>query len=664
MTPEHAAAPGGGTGGDQANETTTRVAALSDKGRDRGPLGVGFAAAVRAGVRNTPAVGFLDADMTLDEMLAGLEAIGAQPQPRRTGSGWTLRCPHPDHQDDTPSASLRAGDTQPVLLHCFACTPANGSKGAWLAQCVARIRAGTPLPPANPNRSGGGSGSAGYGHPVADYAYCDQDGQVIAKKIRYQVEGGRKSFSWKRPYSGGWVDGLGPLTLASLPMYGLPSLARPGTVYVVEGEKDADRLHTLGVAAVTGAGGANKDPAACTLPEDLTPLAGRDVVVIGDRDPAGVGLAKAWQRALQGVAASVRMARSATTGRGDDVSDHLDAGHSLDQLDHGPQPEPPPEPPQTGDEPDPDPWADVITGDTLDAMHFEPVTYLVDPVIPKGGLVALAGAPKVGKSALALGCAVALAAGNSHALDGLAIPNPQPRPVLYVSLDDPNAARFQRRARGMTGDNGTIPPALLLKFTRPTIPALAVMLTTRPVACVVIDTVERLRPPRRREDTLYDGDVAFYGQLQTLAAQHPDTTFLLLMHTRKGAGDDDAITAVSGTHGVTGGVDHVLRMHGARHAQRRVLEVVSRDADDRQFVVRWMPGGRLVVTDDDPDDPTVLLSEDDGKVYRAVRDFGTDVTPRELALLLPNVVRVDNRLRSLSKKGLLVRRARGSYALA
>jgi len=53
----------------------------------------------------------------LRDVLTRLEAV------RETSGGWQARCPA--HDDHDPSLSVSAGDSQPVVLHCWAgCTPA------------------------------------------------------------------------------------------------------------------------------------------------------------------------------------------------------------------------------------------------------------------------------------------------------------------------------------------------------------------------------------------------------------------------------------------------------------------------------------------------------------------------------------------------------------
>lgn len=151
--------------------------------------------------------------------------------------------------------------------------------------------------------------------PEAVYAYRDASGRLLCEVTRWPG----KRFSQRRPVGSGWAkDTQGvPWTL-----YRLPELiaADPGApVYVVEGEKDVDTMRRLGHVATCNRGGANK--AART---DWTPLRGRRVIVIADADEPGRKHAAEVARITGGTAYEC-------TG-GKDVTDHIQAGGSLEQL--------------------------------------------------------------------------------------------------------------------------------------------------------------------------------------------------------------------------------------------------------------------------------------------------------------------------------------------
>jgi 5S rRNA maturation endonuclease (ribonuclease M5) len=166
------------------------------------------------------------------------------------------------------------------------------------------------------------------GDLAASYPYTDPAGEVLYTQRRYVCRAcGAKTFRPHNPATRKAGLPRGVRVLYNLPAV-LAQAAAEGTVVVVEGEKDADRLNSLGHVATTSVNGAN-----ARWEQDYTDaLKGADVVVIADNDPPGVEHARTVAQALDGTAASVRVLRSPLDRKGADVSDHLAAGYTLDQL--------------------------------------------------------------------------------------------------------------------------------------------------------------------------------------------------------------------------------------------------------------------------------------------------------------------------------------------
>jgi putative DNA primase/helicase len=114
-------------------------------------------------------------------------------------------------------------------------------------------------------------------------------------------------------------------------LYRLPELlasaAQGVTVFVVEGEKDADNLAALGLIATTNIGGAGKWRA-----DYAQYFAGRHVVVLPDNDEAGEAQAHDVATSLHGVATSLRVYRLPGLLPKGDVSDWLADGGTRDEL--------------------------------------------------------------------------------------------------------------------------------------------------------------------------------------------------------------------------------------------------------------------------------------------------------------------------------------------
>src|SRR5262249_4725641 len=113
-------------------------------------------------------------------------------------------------------------------------------------------------------------------------------------------------------------------------LYRLPELlaAAPSvSVFVCEGEKDADALAGLGLVATTNPGGAGK-----WRWEYNEPLHGRVVVLLPDNDKAGRQHAEVVTRSLQGIATTVKVVALPGLPEKGDLSDWLTAGGTRESL--------------------------------------------------------------------------------------------------------------------------------------------------------------------------------------------------------------------------------------------------------------------------------------------------------------------------------------------
>jgi len=155
------------------------------------------------------------------------------------------------------------------------------------------------------------------------YPYRDEHGTLLYEVVRKPG----KRWSQRRPNGkGGWIWDLKGIERV---LYHLPELlARTDEpVFVVEGEKDADRLMSIGLLATTNAGGAGK-----WRPSYSEVLKGRDMVILPDNDEPGLRHAEMVAKALAGKSKSVRIVALPGLGPKQDVSDWLDTGGDRKQL--------------------------------------------------------------------------------------------------------------------------------------------------------------------------------------------------------------------------------------------------------------------------------------------------------------------------------------------
>jgi len=201
------------------------------------------------------------------------------------------------------------------------------------------------------------------------YDYVLPNGELSYQVIkRLSING--KTFYQRRPDgNGGWISNL----LGVEPViYKLPEIInRPNeTVYIVEGEKDADKLHSLGLLATTNSGGAGK------WDDRLNKyLSGRNIIIIPDNDEAGRTHAQKVFNSLERVARSVTIKELRNVKDKGDVSDYL-LTHSLEEFDALPE---------TGKK-QLFPFYPI-----KELIQQPPLDWLIDGIIPSKGIGILAG---------------------------------------------------------------------------------------------------------------------------------------------------------------------------------------------------------------------------------------------------------------------------------
>ena len=226
-----------------------------------------------------------------------------------SGDSFMARCPA--HDDHNASLSVGRGDKHPVVVKCHAgCTPEAVVEALGLTK-------GHLMAPTTTKKTW---------TVVAQYDYTGSDGTLL-----YQVERSEKrDFRQRRPDGcGGWAYNLKGVRRVP---YRLHQLAedRPSTIFVVEGEKDADNLAALGLMSTTNSGGAGKWSDNHT--QAISSCGVQEVLIIPDSDDAGRrhGVAVATSVAAFGLTAKIfELPNVSEKG---DVSDWLAVGGTKDEL--------------------------------------------------------------------------------------------------------------------------------------------------------------------------------------------------------------------------------------------------------------------------------------------------------------------------------------------
>lgn len=223
------------------------------------------------------------------------------------GGGWVSRCPA--HADKIPSLSVKEGNDGRILLKCHAGCEADSVAGA-LSLKLSDLFV---------------EKSNGNGKVIdATYDYRDEAGNLLFQAIRYTPKG----FSQRRPDgAGGFIYNLQGVPRVLYRLRELNAADLAAFVFLVEGEKDVERLRAGGLVATCSPMGAGK-----WRDEYAQSLAGRKVVIIPDNDDPGRNHAQAEAQSLRGVAASVKMLTLSGLPEKGDVSDWLSLGGTIETL--------------------------------------------------------------------------------------------------------------------------------------------------------------------------------------------------------------------------------------------------------------------------------------------------------------------------------------------
>jgi hypothetical protein len=231
--------------------------------------------------------------------------------------------------------------------------------------------------------------------------------------------------------------------------------------------------------------------------------------------------------------------------------------------------------------------ASGITAAELDKRVFPPLTWAVPGVIPEG-LTMLAGAPKAGKSWFVLSAALGIASGG--VVLGR-VRTHEPRPVLYFALED-GYRRLQGRVRDLLyGEPAPAALSFVIDVQPSQLrPAIEQWLRMNPCGVVILDTLGRVRPAPRPNESPYQADYAVMSALKRLTDDQPGSSFVVVHHTRKAAAGD-FLERVSGTQGIAGACDTTLVLSRERGQDGGLLEVTGRDVAEASYaLVSQSPG--------------------------------------------------------------------------
>jgi len=347
---------------------------------------------------------------------------------KQVNGQWVCSCPVPGHGrgngDKNPSLSITESDGR-VLFHCHG--------GCDQRDVFDAVRA-RDLLPTTPKREEISFTQHQDKVLEKEWVYRAEDGTELFTKRRYKTNDAKgKTYSIHRVDAAGKrIAGIKDTRIVPLNLPEIIEAKQSGrAIYLVEGEKAADALTSIGAIATTSHTGAG------SWPTEITQyFAGANVVVIPDNDQPGISYAKRAIAHLLPVVKSIRYLDLGLMMEGDDayewvyhakgtrkelaemarqapvITDHIQAAEPEPVLSEAFNPTP-----------------QLLNIEAWDTIKDEPVRWIIENVLPEGGFAALYGPPGSYKSFVALDIAEAVATGRQWM--GNQVTNPGA--VLYIA---------------------------------------------------------------------------------------------------------------------------------------------------------------------------------------------------------------------------------------
>jgi hypothetical protein len=449
-----------------------------------------------------------------------------------------------------------------------------------------------------------------------------------------------------------------------------PSLMDPDVpLWITEGAKKGDSLASRGacVLALPGVWGfrvpKRLDPQQPPLPDwKYVQLGGRLVTIVFDSDVSqNQDVAQARARLAHFLTSRGAQVRYCTlpalpTGGKCGVDDYFVMGHSLADLEALTQA---PAAAQAR------PHAVRISARALKAEVLPPLNFVVKEILP-AGCTLLTGKSKDGKSMLAYNLTVAVASG------GLALGTypTMAGSVWYLALED-GKRRAQTRLALQEAQMGPLPEEAQdrLAFTLWEAPRLGAGLeedirawieTTPDARLVVIDILEKVRPPRTVNGNTYAEDYAATSSLTRLAEEH-NVAILILHHSNK-SNPADFRDSASGAMSLVGGADNFWSLSRQPLSEDATLKVTGRDLPHEYDLAMQFKDGYWTALGETR---LVVMSSERQVLVDVLQDSGRAMTPTQLARATgKNVNTIKILLRKMLDTGVVIQPTEGHYALS
>ena len=231
----------------------------------------------------------------------------------------------------------------------------------------------------------------------------------------------------------------------------------------------------------------------------------------------------------------------------------------------------------------------AVTAAELDAMDIPPVEWLVEGLLPIGS-ACLSAPPKSCKSYMAIDLCISICTGEKFLGR-----KTNKAACLYFDLES-GKRRPKQRIRQVLGDRkapdnffivtGESEPGMVGAGFEDT---LMDQLQQHPeIRLVVIDVLQKVRPPRKSGTSMYDSDYDLFAPINKIAIRQ-NVAVLCITHNRKLRDPSDPFNDITGSTGILGSVDAAFVISKSRRFgdDDVTLFVTGREMPEQELAIKF-----------------------------------------------------------------------------
>jgi RecA-family ATPase len=279
--------------------------------------------------------------------------------------------------------------------------------------------------------------------------------------------------------------------------------------------------------------------------------------------------------------------------------------------------------------------------------EYPPLAFLVSNLIPKSGLILLAGASKVGKSWFVLQLLILLTQQEEQLFLGIRIS--YKCRCLYLALEDTEDRIKSRILKMGYTPNNNLLIATSWPHNEAGVQMIEQYLTVDTADIIVLDTKGAFGAGKVMDS--FQADYDWMRSLKRIADTY-SVAILLITHTRKLPAVDDEYETISGTSAVMAASDSIIMLKRSRQENEGMLYCTSRDFPETSFPIAFNPDNCTWNKLDHPSEET--KTKERQRIIDILRENGTEMSPLRISEKYGGTAKnVSNMLASMYKEGVV-----------